>query len=165
MTTTLMDRFARWNLDPDGDLYGDERERIRWYEGIAVTWQTQMILVPWVIAVLVWVLGRPAVLPLGVTLAVLLVPVWFTSAYVTSRRVDVTPLVWTTKRKLLGVLTGAPYAAFVVGMSYHLDWPKEGSWVSITTGIAVGLLIGVVMQAYASRRRRRSEAATIVDED
>jgi hypothetical protein len=23
---------VRWNLDTDGDMYGDERERLHWYE-------------------------------------------------------------------------------------------------------------------------------------
>ena len=35
MATSVLDRVVRWNLDFDGDIYGDERERLRWYEGIA----------------------------------------------------------------------------------------------------------------------------------
>ena len=33
---TVIDRVVRWNLDLDGSdaIYGDERERLRWYEGI-----------------------------------------------------------------------------------------------------------------------------------
>ncbi|GAA1605889.1 hypothetical protein [Actinoplanes couchii] len=165
MTTTLLDRFADWNLDHDGDLYGDERERTRWYEGIAVTWQTQMILVPWTITVLVWVLGGSAVLPLAITLAVLLAPLSIMQIYVARRRVEVTPRVWTTKRKVIGLLSGAPYVLFMIGVAFQLGWPQDDSWISMTVGALIGLAFGVVMQARASRKRRLAEAAIVADED
>ena len=47
MTTTVLDRVVRWNLDINGDSYGDERERFRWYEGIAAAFSVQSLLVPW----------------------------------------------------------------------------------------------------------------------
>ncbi|MET0424989.1 MAG: hypothetical protein ABW046_13985, partial [Actinoplanes sp.] len=72
--TTLLDRVVHWNLDLDGDLYGDERERYRWYEGIATAASLQWMLIPWAAAIMVWPLGRPAVLPLAVVLAVLWLP-------------------------------------------------------------------------------------------
>ncbi|GAA2621869.1 hypothetical protein [Paractinoplanes durhamensis] len=67
MTTNVLDRVVRWNLDLDGDLYGDERERLRWYEGIATAASLQSILIPWSAAVMVWPLGKPAALSIGAT--------------------------------------------------------------------------------------------------
>src|SRR3712207_9477580 len=87
----LLDRIVRWNLDTDGDMYGDERERLRWYEGIATAASLQWIGVPWAAAVLVWVLGRPAVLPLAVVLAVLYLPILLCTVYVRRRRGDTLP--------------------------------------------------------------------------
>ncbi|WP_045747951.1 hypothetical protein [Actinoplanes rectilineatus] len=166
MASTMMDRFVRWNLDFDGDLYGDdERERTRWYEGIATASQLQSILVPWVAVALVWILGRPAVLPLAVVLAALLAPMAFTSIYVSARRVEVTPRAWSAKRKLLGVLAGAPYAVFIISASYRMAWPQEDSWISIIIGAVIGAAIGAVFQAYATRKRNRAEAAVFADED
>lgn len=52
--TVLFDRLAKSALDHDGDIYGDERARLRWYEGIAVTSTVQWILVLWVLAVCAW---------------------------------------------------------------------------------------------------------------
>ena len=70
-TTSLVERFFRWNLDLDGDFYGDERERYRWYEGTAIAASVQGMAVPWSAAVMVWSLGRPAVLPLAVVLVLI----------------------------------------------------------------------------------------------
>ena len=64
---TVLDRVVRWNLDVDGDLYGDERERYRWYEGIATAASLQWLIIPWAAAIMVWPLGRPSVLRDGVS--------------------------------------------------------------------------------------------------
>ena len=65
---TLLDRVVRWQLDPDGDLYGDERERRRWSAGIATAASLQWMALPWAAATLVWMLGRPAAIALGLRL-------------------------------------------------------------------------------------------------
>ena len=68
MTTPLLDRSFHWMLDADGDLYGDEQERLRWYEGTAAASGVQSIVFPWVLAAVTWWQGRaagPAVLALG----------------------------------------------------------------------------------------------------
>ena len=44
---TMLDRVVRWSLDSDGDFYGDERERLRWYEGIATAASLQWLAIPW----------------------------------------------------------------------------------------------------------------------
>jgi hypothetical protein len=49
----VLDRVVRRHLDFDGDLYGDERERLRWYEGIATAASLQWLAIPWVAAILV----------------------------------------------------------------------------------------------------------------
>ena len=164
--TTTMDRFVHWTLDFEGDLYGDdERERLRWYEGIAVAAQVQWIVVPWTAAVLVWTLGRPAVLPLVAVLAALLIPLGFCTGYVQSRRVSTTPRSWSAKRLLLGTLSGLPYVVFGIGALYHWEGAESSTWKGAVVGAAFGLAIGVVIQAVQTRRRRRRDAAVVGDED
>ncbi len=60
MTANLLDRVVRWNLDLDGDSFGDERERYRWYEGMTTAASLHGLLIPWAAAIMVWPLGRPA---------------------------------------------------------------------------------------------------------
>src|ERR1041384_4531686 len=112
MTTTILDRVVRWNIDADGSWFGDERERYRWYEGMAAAASMQWIAVPWAAAVMVWPLGRPSVIPLAVVLVAMFVPML---VYVRSRRVDTTPRSMDTRRVLWGLAGGLPYAVFLVG--------------------------------------------------
>ncbi|WP_433296648.1 hypothetical protein ACQP2F_38920 [Actinoplanes sp. CA-030573] len=163
MTTSVLDRVVRWNLDLDGDLYGDERERYRWYEGIATAASLQWVLVPWAAAIMVWPLGRPAVVPLAVVLAVLLGPMVLCTVYVQRRRVDTTPRSWHAKRVLLTVLGTAPFVVFLIGALYAYE-PEGDAWKGAMVGGVLGGVGGAVAKTVEGRRRRRREALA-EDED
>ena len=163
--TTLMDRFVRWNLDFDGDLYGrDERERLRWYEGATTAFQTHAIAVPWTAAALVWVVGAPVGWPLFILLAVLLVPITLCSVYVQAKRVDTIPRVWSRKRLFISALSSLPYFVFGVGFLYHV-YPESDAWRSALIGAVGGLAVGVLGQAVHTRRLRRQDTLAVGDED
>src|SRR3954463_3830834 len=98
MATSVLDRVVQWNLDYNGDLYGDERERYRWYEGIATAAQLQSILVPWAAAVAIWPLGEPAVTPLAIVLVAFWLPALLGTLYVRARQVETAPRSWSSKR-------------------------------------------------------------------
>ena len=163
MTTTLLDRYVRWNLDLDGDFYGDERERYRWYEGIASAASMQWLAVPWAAAVMVWPLGRPSVLPLAVILVLMWIPIVITGLYVRRRRVDTVPRSWTPRWIFWTALSAAPYAVFLIGALYHFD-PDGGTWQGATVGAVLGGMGAGVAQTVAARRKRRREAL-VPDED
>lgn len=165
MTTTtasprrlaLFDRIVRWALDTDGDLYGDERERLRWYEGIATAAGIQWLLLPWSAVVLVWVLGLPAVLPTAVLLAGLYLPMMMCTLYVRRRRVDTTVHRWTAKRMILNLLGGLPFPLFLLGCLRA--WPTDrDAMPGALIGAALGGLIAGGGAAYVARRRRRAAA-------
>jgi hypothetical protein len=157
MTMTVLDRIVRWNLDLDGDLYGDERERYRWYEGIATAASIQWLLIPWAAAIMVWPLGKPSVLPLAVVLLALWGPIMLCTAYVHRRRVETTPRSWSAKRILLAVLGGAPFVVFLIGALYVHD-PEGSAWRGAVLGGVLGAIAGAVAKTVDSRRRRRREA-------
>jgi uncharacterized membrane protein YbaN (DUF454 family) len=165
MTTSTgsMDRVSRWFLSDD--LYGDERERLRWYEGMAVAATIQWIAVPWAAAVLVWVLGRPTVLPLAIVMALMYLPTLLTGGYVRARRVETMAVRWTPKRVALGVLGGLPYLVFLVGALYPYDHSSDTMRGAVLGGvIGAGLAVGLVVQQ-ARRIRAREAAAAVEDED
>ncbi|WP_430783786.1 hypothetical protein [Actinoplanes sp. G11-F43] len=165
MTTTLMDRFVRWNLDADGDLYGrDERERQRWYEASTVMAQVQSIAVPWAAAALVWAVGEPVAKPLVLVLAAILLPVMFTSIWVQTKRVDTVPREWTGKRLLVSTLLGLPYLVFIIGYLFHV-YPESTMWRSALIGAVLGGAAGGIAQAVHTRRARRRDAVPVGDED
>lgn len=163
---TLLDRVVRWNLDFDGngEIYGDERERLRWYEGIATAASLQWLAIPWAAAVLVWLLGRPSVIPLVVVLAALVVPMALCTAYVHTRRVVTEVHAWSRKRLVLSVLGGLPYVVFVVG-ALHAYSASAGR--GAVFGAVIGGIGGAVATILGTRRKRRQEAlaAAAGDED
>jgi hypothetical protein len=153
--STLLDRIAHWALDTDGDMFGDERERLRWYEGIVLAAGIQWPAIPWASALLVWIIGRSAVLPLGVILAVLLAPMIMSSVYVKRRSVDTDVRIWTRKRLVVTVLSGLPWIVFVFGAFAAFD---DGS-TNFMPGMVVGGVLGGVAAVVGIRRRRAREAA------
>ena len=153
----LLERIVHWNLDLDGDLYGDERERFRWYEGMATAATLQWLLVPWAAAILVWPLGKPSVLPLAVILVVLFGPMALCTFYVRRRRVDTTPRSWSPKRILLTVVGPAPFVVFLIGAIYVYE-PDGSTWKGATVGAVIGAASGIVGTVLDKRRRDRREA-------
>jgi len=161
MTTTMLDRVVAWNLDLDGDIYGDERERLRWYEGIATAASLQWIAVPWAAAILVWVSGRPVVVPLTVILAVLLVPMAVCTAYVRRRRVDTVVRKWTRKRIVLSVAFIVPLLLFLFGVLWDYGAESSTYW-----GALAGMIIGAGITAFRPLVRNRwPDRRTRVPED
>jgi len=163
MTTSVLDRVVRWNLDLEGDLYGDERERYRWYEGIATAAQLQAILVPWAAAVAIWPLGEPAVAPLAIMLAVFWLPAVLTTVYVRARQVETAPRRWSSKRVLLTGVTALPYGVFVAG-AFYVHNPDSPTWIGAIVGGVIGGGLSLVALIVKGRQRQRREAL-VKDDD
>ena len=166
MTTTVLDRIVRWNLDFDGDLYGeDERERLRWYEATTAAASVQWTAVPWAAAVLVWTLGEPSVLPLGVVMGVLAVPMVFSALYVQRKQVETAPRSWSRKRLLFAVLGSTPWVVFLAGAVYHAAGPSSTLWQSTAIGGVLGGAGGVIASLIRTRRRRQLEDSLVGDDE
>ncbi|WP_328461217.1 hypothetical protein OHA21_31930 [Actinoplanes sp. NBC_00393] len=165
MTTTMLDRVVRWNLDLDGDIYGDEHERFRWYEGLAVASSLQILLLPWVAAVLVWTLGRPAVLPLGVMLVAFQLPFLISTAYLSRRGIRPRTQIRTRKQFGLSVLSGLPLLLFVFGAVFAFRGPEGNGLTGAVIGGAIGGLVAVGFVTWETRRRRGKEAEIVEDEE
>ena len=165
MTTTTLDRVVHWALDVDGDMYGDERERLRWYEGISTAASLQWIAVPWAAAIMVWPLGRSSVVPLAVILVLMYAPMLVCMAYMRRRRVDTTPRSMRPKTMVAGLLGGLPYVVFLVGAVAAYQALDD----SVATGAAIGGVVGAAMGGVVmwlrSRKRRAVETAPLGDED
>ncbi|GAB1642040.1 hypothetical protein [Krasilnikovia sp. MM14-A1259] len=161
---SITGRIARWALDFDGDMYGDERERLHWYEGIATAAGLQWMAVPWAGAVMVWVGGRQAVVPLTVVLVALYLPMLLCLTYVSRRRVDTAARSWPLKRIVVTTLYGLPYPVFMAGALK--PYSTDGDLIrGAGVGALVGGVLAVAVLAIQTRRRRRREAMALPDAD
>lgn len=151
-----LQRFADWTLDHDGTMYGDERERLRWYEAIAVTASVQAFLVAWTLAILVWVGGRPVAPYLLAVFAAFVLPTLISSTYVQRRQVQA-PERPDRKFVLVAVALNLPYLVFVLGAAraYLEGRAFTGSVVGAVVG---GLGAWAIFRgaAWLLSRRRRS---------
>lgn len=150
------DRLVHWVLDVNGDIYGDERERLRWYEAIALAASFQWLAVPWALAVTVWFVPQEAVWALLVVLAAFWFPMLLVSAYVHRRQVR--PVSYRGRKALLvGLLSGLPYLVLVAGLVTD-GGSRTDVGVAPLVGGAVGCTIAVVALRVLERRRRRRAA-------
>lgn len=157
-----LDRLAGLLLDPDSSVYGDERERLHWYEAYTVVALVQWLIVPWTMAVLVWVGGRPVVGYLLVALVAFYLPIPLVLMYIARKQIRLAP-VQGGRWRIAAVLVALPYLIFGVGAlraygRLRLDDPSEV--LGMLTGAAVGAaVVGGGMVLLERRRRRRTEHA------
>ncbi len=158
-TTGPLDRFADWILDRDGDLYGDEQERLRWYEAITIAANAQWALVPWAVAIGVLVGGRPAVPAVMIVMGVFYLPILLANSYVYRHRVRTQPERWSRKRWILAVASGFPYLGIALALAvvYHAS-------SSTLLGGLVGGAVGAGAAVLGLRARRRKQQAFELDE-
>jgi hypothetical protein len=149
-------------LDVKGSIYGDEQERLRWYEGIAVAASIQWLLVPWVIAAAIWMGGRPVVSYMLAVTAALYIPQLITLRYALKSRVRLQNQ-WSAKGVVTGVLSAGGYLAIVAGAVRAYD---NGFDPAGLKGAAVGGPIGLLLAvAFAHRYNKRSKAVQEPVED
>ena len=165
----LLDRFVGWVLDPDGVMYGDERERLRYYEASTFAASLQGLLVPWALAVTALVGGRPVapyVLVLG---GLVLLPWLAASLYVKGKRVRPAPERLTVTYVVIVILTALPYAILVVAAGTSLTGQSADDAHSTIVGAAVGgtfgAVIGILIRRQARVRAARTAAADDADLD
>ncbi|GAB1689939.1 hypothetical protein [Krasilnikovia sp. M28-CT-15] len=159
---SITDRIAESMLDHHGDMYGDERERLHWYEGIATAAGVQWLTVPSACAVMVWIGGRPTVVPLVVVLLALYLPLILCTAYVHRRQVTIAPRTWSAKRILWTVAYALPYVVFTVGAMAPFATHARPLRATVVGGI-IGAAVAVAWLAVMTIRRRRREATVQPD--
>jgi hypothetical protein len=148
----LTTRIVSWALDLRGDSFGDERERLRRYEGVVVGANLQLATVPPAAAVLVWAGGRPLVPSLALLMTLFYLPILASAAYLRSRHAEGSPGAPTRRKVLAAVLGTVPLALFVAGCV----WPyrSAGAVAGALGGVGAGLLL--VVAGRAGGRLRRS---------
>ncbi len=153
-----LDRLTDWILDREGDLYGtDERERERWYEGIAMAASLHWLALPWLVAVLVWFAGAATAHALLAVLAVSLLSILVIDMHVRRGGVQAEPPGRSRKRTALTVAYVLPYPVFLVGYARASGIGFEGAVSGAVTAAVVVLVltgIGLVM----GRRRGETDA-------
>lgn len=154
-----LDRLTDWILDREGDLYGaDERERLRWYEGAALAASLHWLLLPWLVAGLVWFAAAATAHALLAVLALTLLSILVMDMHV--RRgggVQTESPGRSRKRTALTVAYVLPYPVFLVGYLRASGIGFEGAVRGAVTA-AVVLLVLTGIGLFMGRRRGATDA-------
>lgn len=155
-----LDRLTHWVLDHDGDIYGqDERERLRWYEGIALAASAQWTLVPWTLAALVWFADRDAAILLAVVAGVFYLGMIPATLYVNRARVETHRVRWSRKRILVTALAFPAGPVFILGFMRAVGDADAVEFSAAAIGGLIGAAIGVALMVARGRARARRLAA------
>ena len=155
-----LDRLTNWVLDQGGDIYGqDERERLRWYEGIALAASVQWILVPWTFAALVWFADRDAAILLAIACGVFYLTMLPANVHVSRKRVEVHPVRWSRKRIGFTAVAFPAGPVFVLGFARAVGDTGGVEYTAAAVGGTIGVAIGVVLLMMRGRARARRLAA------
>ena len=161
-----LDRLVARILDPDGVTYGDERERLRFYEGSTVAAGLQAVLVPWTLLACALLGGRPVAPVVVPVAAAFLIPLCVGSAYVRRRRVRTTPSRFTAGWVVTTLLVTLPYPLlFLVVAGQFAAGTDHGPARSFVDGAIGGVLAGLVVAAIALARKRHIEHRRVPEDD
>jgi hypothetical protein len=159
---TLLMRFTDQILDVKGNIYGDEQERLRWYEGITVAASIQWVLVPWVVAVSIWLGGRAVVSYLLAVMVAMYLPQLLTMQYAMRSRIRLDGH-WSPKAMVTAILSGGSYVAIALASvrAYDGGFDPDG----LKGGVVGGFLgLGLVV-VFARLYSKRTAAAVERDAD
>jgi hypothetical protein len=155
MTTlhaSLSERAIRKIIDSDGVTYGDERERLRYYEAHSAIMTLQAYLLPVVCGVVIIGFGHKVVWPVTAVFFAMQVPVRFGMAYLTRTRVAVYSNALRARGRIaIDILTGSFFAAAVIFRSR----PGGGGNGFVSRAIlsgAIGAAFSVIVMAARARR-------------
>jgi hypothetical protein len=171
--TSLVDRSAAWLLDHDGEIYGDERERLAYYEGTSIASSIQLLALPWVLAGFAWLGPTSAHPALIAVAAVFYLPFIVMTVYVRRRHVDVNRSMHRSRKALIvSVAMMIPMLAFVLAVTVGADL-RSNDVGDVSDRISGGLIGGVVGGAAGGlgawvigrRYKRRRQAALDAAED
>lgn len=131
-------------------IYGDERDRLHWYETIAVAASVQWTLIPWALAVLAILDAERFGPALWVLFGCHFVPVTMSNAYVARRKVS--PVRYDNAKAIsTTALIVMPLAVFFLAMI----WPSGGPDLAFAGGLVGGAvgLVGVIVWGVVRTRR------------
>ncbi len=139
--------------------YGDEQERLRYYEAYAVIVHLQLIMLPIVGAVVVFVAGTSAVVPLLAVLAAFFGSILFGKLHLQRYQVPMELIALSGRNRTYIALYALAWVLFIVAMATA---GMDGS--SFRSGFAVGALIGAVVGLVTLAIRARRQRSMFDDQ-
>lgn len=156
--TTQPGRFTRRILNLD---YGDEQERLRYYETYAVALHLQLIALPAVGAAVIAVAGDSAIGPVLIMLATAFLPLLFGLSHLSRHHVRAETIAMSKRNR--GYLTAYAISYLCLVAAIAVRGTLSGLEPGLAVGAAFSLVIGIAAVAVGAQRRRRAEHTSSTD--
>ena len=161
MTTSQTARLTKAILELD---YGDEQERLRYYEAYALMVHLHLIVLPVVAAAAIAVIGADAVAASLAILAAYLVCTLVGKLHLERHQVRLELIALSGRNRTYLVLYGIAWVLLLVTVAAAgVGDSSFGSGFAI--GATAGIVAGVVALAVRANRQRRAESDSIGDID
>ncbi|MCP4963485.1 MAG: hypothetical protein GY925_29980 [Actinomycetia bacterium] len=143
-------RITQSILDLD---YGDEQERLRYYETYAIVVHLQLIALPVIAAVVIGVAGRSATGPVLVMLGTAFAPVLFGLVHLTRHNVRTESIAMSGRNRGYMIAYALSCSMLVLAFAARSSGSelRSGFGIGAALGLGVGLAVAVAM---AVRRQR-----------
>ena len=164
MTTShasLSERAIRKIIDSDGNSYGDERERLRYYEAHSAILVVQTYLLPVLLGVLILVFGRPALWPLLIVAAITMNLPGLATTYLKRSGVQIYKL---AARSWKRIAWSIPGSFFLLGSALYVLTKEPNRATHFSMGVVVGGLVGLLVTFLAivvGLRKEQSKADVV----
>ena len=149
---TSLERFTQRILDLD---YGDEQERLRYYESYAAMVHLQLIALPAAGALVIAVAGRSATAPVLAMLATAFGAVLFGLFHLRRHQVRTEAIAVSEQNR--GYMLAYALSCLTLISAIALRGSGSGFEGGLTMGAVSGLVIGVAALAASARRQRNAE--------
>lgn len=156
ITTGLLGRLTHQILDLD---YGDEQERLRYYETYAIAVHLQLIAIPAVGAVVIGVAGRSAIGPVLVMLGVAFAAILPGLIHLGRHNVRAESIAMSARNRGYMAAYALSCSTLIVAVVVRGSGSGSGFGGGFRIGSTVGLGLGFVALALATRRQRNVDDA------
>jgi hypothetical protein len=154
-----LDRLADVILDRNGSSYGDERERTRWLEAIAVIWTIQTVLTAGAFAIAAWfgpVGAKPYLWGIyGATTFPSLIGI----ALLQRNNVEIHAAAQSTFGKGVQAVMGLLLIVGIVGLAFVRTDSGSSTGMGIAVGVGIAVAALLTMRLVAKRRRAPDDEA------
>jgi len=140
----------KWVVDARGNSYGDERERLRYYESHSAMLTAQTYLIPVVSAIVILIFGKSAIAPILIVTAIPTLLAFYALIYLSGENVSLERNAFRKPWRAFWYFAAYLTLPLAILLKLNSSISRSltnfgGSFLSFWIGVAMGLIIVVAV--------------------
>jgi len=154
-TEGFITNSIKWVIDAQGDSYGDERERLRYYESHSAILTVQTYLMPIVSSIVILIFGKTNIAPVLIVSSIPTVMALYVLVYLARENLS---LARNTFRKPgRAFCYFAAYLTLPLAIFFKIDKSSGNStsfWIGVTTGLLIVFALFIKLTFFPNVSKR-----------